>query len=237
MRVVVTRPQPDADRTARRLAASGYQPLVAPLMAAVPLEADLAGAGDVAALAATSANALLALEGELPPLYSRLPFFAVGARTAEAARLSGATQVREGGGSAQDLADLIAAEVPAGSRILYLAGQVRKPDLEKQLEACGLMPLVRETYTVRALDVLPAALADLLRSHEPSVMLHYSRRSAEIAVALATSAGMAKAFLGLSHKALSNDVAEPLQRAGAEDVIVSAQPDEDSLFATLPPRG
>ena len=90
---------------------------------------------------------------------------------------------------------------------------------------------------MQAPDKLPSALADLLRSHEPAVMLHYSRRSAELAIELARSAGLIEAFLGLSHNALSKDVAEPLQRAGAGNVIVSAQPDEDSLFATLPPRG
>ncbi len=236
MRVVVTRPQPDADRTARRLVASGYQPLVAPLLVTVPLDVDLAVADDVKALTATSANAVLVLKGGLPRLYSRLPFFAVGARTAEAARLAGATQVRKGAGSAQDLVSLIAAEVPAGSHILYLAGRVRKPDIERNLEACGLIPVVRETYTVQAVDTLPVALADLLRSHEPAVMLHYSRRSAELAIELAASAGLTEAFLGLSHKALSKDVAEPLQRAGARNVIVAVLPDEDSLFATLPPR-
>lgn len=237
MRVVVARPQPDAERTGRRLAASGYQPLVVPLMTTVPLETDLTVADDVLALTATSANALLVLTGGLPASYSRLPFFAVGSRTAEAARLSGATDVREGAGTAQELADLIAAELPPGSGVLYLAGRVRKPDLEQKLAACGLIPAVHETYTVQAPDKLPSALADLLRSHEPAVMLHYSRRSAELAIELARSAGLIEAFLGLSHKALSKDVAEPLQRAGAGNVIVSAQPDEDSLFATLPPRG
>jgi len=236
VRVIVSRPQPDADRTARRLVASSYQPLVAPLMVTVPLDVELAIADDVAALTATSANALLVLKGGLPPAHAGLPFFAVGPRTAEAARLSGAIEVRESGGSAQDLAKLIAAEVTAGSRIRYLAGRVRKPDLERNLADCGLIPVVHETYTVQAVDTLPVALADLLRSHEPAVMLHYSRRSAELAIELATAAGLAEAFRGLSHKALSKDVAEPLQRAGARNVIVSAQPDEDSLFATLPPR-
>ena len=118
MRVVVARPQPDAERTGRRLAASGYQPLVVPLMTTVPLETDLTVADDVLALTATSANALLVLAGGLPASYSRLPFFAVGSRTAEAARLSGATDVREGAGTAQELADLIAAELPPGSGVL-----------------------------------------------------------------------------------------------------------------------
>jgi uroporphyrinogen-III synthase len=219
------------------LVASGYQPLVAPLMVTVPFDVDVPFAGDIAALTATSANALLVLGGGLPAQYSRLPFFAVGARTAEAARLAGATQVRQGAGSAHDLADLIAAEAPARSRILYLAGRVRKADLEQELEARGLIVLVQETYTVQALDTMPASLVDLLRSQEPAVMLHYSRRSAEVAVELAAAVGLTESFQGLSHRTLSKDVAEALQRAGAKDVIVSVRPDEDSLFATLPPCG
>ena len=43
MRVVVTRPQADGERTAAALEALGHEVLVAPLMRVEPVAADLAG--------------------------------------------------------------------------------------------------------------------------------------------------------------------------------------------------
>ena len=55
MRLVVTRPQADSERTATALRARGHEVLVAPLMQVEPVAADLAGGW--AAVIITSANA------------------------------------------------------------------------------------------------------------------------------------------------------------------------------------
>ncbi|MCP8938740.1 uroporphyrinogen-III synthase [Alsobacter sp. SYSU M60028] len=234
MRVVVTRPEPDAARTARRLAALGYTPVVAPLFEAVATSSAPAGDG-WAAVVATSARAFLA--GAADPAALSSPLFAVGERTASAARAAGFRDVRAAGGTALALSQLLARELPAGARVLYLAGTVRKPELEARLAAAGLRVTVRETYAMRRVSALPAAFAELLRSGAPALVLHYSRRGAETALDLAARAGLQDALAALAHRALSADVAEPLQRAGASDVVVAVAPDEDSLFATLPPCG
>jgi uroporphyrinogen-III synthase len=59
MRVVVTRPQADSERTAVALEALGHEVLVAPLMRIEPVAVDLAGTWS--AIVITSANALQAV--------------------------------------------------------------------------------------------------------------------------------------------------------------------------------
>src|SRR5690554_2528591 len=78
-RILVTRPQPDADRTADHLRAIEIDPVIAPmlelrLLPALGLEPDRYGA-----IAITSANAIRALEasGQIADLV-HLPVFAVG---------------------------------------------------------------------------------------------------------------------------------------------------------------
>jgi uroporphyrinogen-III synthase len=63
-------------------------------------------------------------------------------------------------------------------------------------------------------------------------VLHYSRRSAELFIALAQRAELWSQATKLAHFAFSPDVAEPLAAAGAR-TKVATHPDEDHLLALL----
>ena len=108
MRLLVTRPEPDASREAEALAARGHVPVLAPLlsiafMGAVPLQ--LEGAK---ALIATSRNALRALASH-PERDAALglPLIAVGEGTAREAQEFGFADVTIGPGTGAELAALI----------------------------------------------------------------------------------------------------------------------------------
>ena len=75
--------KPIAERTAAALEALGHEVLVAPLMRIEPVAADLAGTWS--AIVITSANALQAVPATADGV-KPLPVFAVGDRSAEAAR-------------------------------------------------------------------------------------------------------------------------------------------------------
>ena len=65
VRLLLTRPEPDAARTAAALRARGHEPIVAPLLAIeIVSDADL-GAGPWAAILVTSANAVRAIAGRI----------------------------------------------------------------------------------------------------------------------------------------------------------------------------
>src|SRR6185312_14035838 len=117
MRVVVTRPQADGERTAQAVEARGHEVLLAPLMPVELLDADLSG--EWAGVIVTSGNALSAIEGH-PQAESlkTLPLFAVGRRSAAAAH--GFSSVRSADGNVRDLVALIAREHRGGT-LLYLA--------------------------------------------------------------------------------------------------------------------
>jgi uroporphyrinogen-III synthase len=104
MRVLVTRPLPDGDRTAAALRALEHDVLLSPLMQVRPVPAVVAGPWS--AVIITSANALRILSSaQLKPLL-HLPLFAIGARSAEAARTTGFSEIRASQGAADDLVRL-----------------------------------------------------------------------------------------------------------------------------------
>jgi uroporphyrinogen-III synthase len=64
--------------------------------------------------------------------------------------------------------------------------------------------------------------------------LHFSRRSAELALLQAERACLMQPLAALVHCCLSQDVAEALRPAGL-DLVFAGKPDEDALLALLPP--
>lgn len=234
MRVLITRPQPDADRTRLAVRVMGFAPLVAPLLSVVPLP----GAGLPerlpAALLFTSANAarVLANATGVEGLKAT-PAFAVGRRTAEAATEAGFTQVAIADGDADTLVGLVRQRLmPADGPLLWLAGEDRAGDPAGELAAAGFTVETRVIYRAAAATVLPAALATALTEGH-AVALHYSRRTAATFADLAAAAGMGKSFAALPHLALSAQVAEPLKAAGCTDIRIAAAPRENELLMLL----
>lgn len=226
MRIVVTRPQADGERTAAQLEALGHEVLVAPLMRIEPVPADLAG--NWSAIAITSANAL-----QVPPPagLAGLPVFTVGARTAEAARQGGYEDVSAASGGTKDLVRLIISRrTGEKAPVLYLAGEDRAGDLVAELAARGIGTELKIVYRAVA-EPFPTMLAAALEAGDVDAVLHFSRRSAELFVAGARSANVADPALDVRHLCLSAQVAEPL--AGASRVVVAAQPEEAALLALL----
>ena len=226
MRVVVTRPQADGERTAAALEALGHEVLVAPLMRIEPVAADLAGTWS--AIAITSANAIQ----PIPAAADRtLPVFAVGDRSAEAARQAGFAEVRSANGDIKDLLRLVVSRsTDAKAPLLYLAGKDRSDDLVARLATYGIAAEMRVVYRTVA-EAFPPVLAVALESGDVDAVLHFSRRSAELFMAGARSAGVADPALDVRHLCLSAQMAEPL--AGASRIAVAARPEEAALIALL----
>lgn len=228
MRVVVTRPQADSERTAAALEALGHEVLVAPLMRIEPVAVDLAGTWS--AIVITSANALQAVSAAADGVKT-LPVFAVGDRSAEAARRAGFAEVSSANGDIKDLVRLVAARtVGAEAPLLYLAGEDRSGDLVTQLAAHGIDAEMKVVYRIVA-EVFPPVLAAALESGDVDAVLHFSRRSAELFVEGARSSGVAGPAEDVRHLCLSSQVAEPL--AGVSRIAVAARPEEAALIALL----
>jgi uroporphyrinogen-III synthase len=236
MRLLVTRPQPDAERTAAVLRAAGHQVDVAALLR-IELIADVELGGPWSALVVTSTNALRALES-----HSRraallaLPLFAVGRRTAAAARAAGFLDVTAAGGNVQDLAASLRRHQGADP-LLYLAGQDRSRDLAGDLAADGRIVSTVVVYRAVKLEQFPPAIAAALAAGQIDGVLHFSRRSAQAYLDCARSAALLDRSLAPSHYCVSDQVAEPLMAAGAKHVRIAERPEEAALIALIGAEG
>ncbi len=136
-RVWVTRAEPGATRTAERLRAAGFEPVVDPLLETRDLAAGPIDLSEVGALAFTSANAIAAFARRSAE--RALPAYAVGEATAAAARAAGFTDAGVGAADSAVLARLIAADPhrPAGA-ILHPSAAELAGDLTGELEREGV---------------------------------------------------------------------------------------------------
>jgi uroporphyrinogen-III synthase len=161
----------------------------------------------------------------------KLPLFAVGRRSAEAARESGFKDVLSADGGARDLLQLIRTRRPdRNTPLLYLAGEDRAADLIGELSARGIAAEIRIVYRAVALP-FPPALKDALEAGIVDAVMHFSRRAADSYVAGAKMAGVAAPALAVRHLCLSLQVAEPL--ADASRVDIASRPDEAALIELL----
>jgi uroporphyrinogen-III synthase len=233
VRLLVTRPEPDGERTAAALRARGHEVLVAPLLRIERLAADL-GDGPWAAVAITSANAARAIAdhprlGEL----LRLPVFTVGGRTAEAARSAGFGDVVSADGDERDLARLIAARCSRGMPLLYLAGEDRGGDLAGDLARQGVTVRVVVIYRAAKAARFPSAIGPAMAEGRLDGVLHFSRRSAQAYVECARAAAQLGAAPAPCHYCLSAQVAEPLLAAGAVNVRIASRPDTAAMLELI----
>ncbi len=117
--ILVLRPEPGAQATARRARAMGLKPLVCPLFQVEPVQWDAPDPAQYTGILMTSA---MAARHAGPALahYAHLPLFAVGERTAASARTAGFQSVVAG---RSDVARLVARIATLGPhRLLHLSG-------------------------------------------------------------------------------------------------------------------
>lgn len=232
LRVLVTRPEPGASTTARRLEACGFEPLLLPLSRIVALPFDGALPADVAAVAITSANALRHLPRRLVDALAGLDCFCVGDATAAAARAAGFTRVHAGGGDAAALAAEIAASGPP-RRLLYLAGRLRRPDFERALAAAGVEVAAIEVYDTVPLRHDGVALAARLGGRPVDAALLYSAAAATALDELTAGPGLAECFERTRFLCISDRVAGVLGRTGRRETLAAPEPTEAALLSLL----
>jgi uroporphyrinogen-III synthase len=237
MRLLVTRPQEDAQRTAAALRARGHDVLLAPMLRIESVtDVDL-GTEAFGAVVMTSANAAPVLagharRGEL----QALPTFVVGRRTAEAAGAAGFRHVESADGNQDDLVALIRARHRVSAPLLYLAGEDRTGDLAGGLRLHGMTMQTVVAYRAIAAEAFAPNIRDALAGRRLDGALHFSRRSAEAFLHCARAGGMLGAALALVHYGLSAPVAEPLRAAGAARVLVAPWPEEAALIEIIASR-
>lgn len=229
--MLVTRPEPDASETAARLGALGIEGLPCPLLVHQTLPASLPDARGFAAMALTSTNALRALrERGVVERYLKLPVYAVGTRTAAAARALGFSQVVHAeGGNFTSLAELLA-HTPLKGPIFYPAARDLAGDLAKSLAPFGRMVITAEVYAMNPVEALPLTAAGAFATGSIGAVLLYSKRTAETFVRLADAHIDRLERRELGMLCLSEAVAEPLVDAHFVRVGLAEHPSEQAMM-------
>ncbi len=230
MYVLVTRPEPAAERTAAALAARGHNVWKVPLMRIEPVAADLSGGWGGVIITSANAPAAIGANAAL----TKLPLFAVGERSAQAARDAGFTDVNSASGGIRDLVQLLLRRrASAKAPLLYLAGEDRAADLIGQLAVHGIATAMRVVY--RAVTApFPDELIAAIEAGDVQAVLHFSKRSAENYIAGARAADVTEQALAVRHYCLSAQVAAPLEAVGAKRIAIASRPEEPALIELLP---
>lgn len=224
--MLVTRPEPGAADTARRLAALGLEPVLAPALALRPLP--VAPFPHVQAILLPSRASARALAP------SAAPVWAVGEATAEEARRQGFREVRAAEGDAASLAAAVAAALdPAAGPLLLASGRGYGRDLLAALRGSGFRVIRRAVYAAADADSLPEDAREALASGRVGQALFFSPRSASCILRLLEGAGLAGRAAGISAIAISPRVAAVLSPLPWREVLVAARPHQDPMLELL----
>lgn len=213
-RVWVTRAEPEAARTAGRLADLGFEPLVAPVLAIRMLPVPVVP--DHAAVAFTSMNGVAAFSAQTRRRDQIV--YAVGDGTARAARSAGWDRVSSAGGDLNALARLILSDPPSGTLLLPGARE-RAGDLPALL-AGKVRAVTLPVYMAGHTGVAPPAGFEAVLVHSP--------RAAAVLAALPDGT-----LAGRVAVAISAAAAAPLRPLGLADLRIADEPSEAALLAAL----
>jgi uroporphyrinogen-III synthase len=231
-RVLVTRPEPGATQTAERLRAAGFLPVVLPLSEARSLPV-VSAPEKFDAVPVTSANAIRHASRALLDRLSGSRCYAVGERTAAAARQAGFSDIVTGPGDAEALAEAIVSTETPGAAILYLCGRVRLPAFEERLRAAGYNVHPVETYDTVGIDHESDTISRLLDQQPVDAVLLYSAKAAESFAGLADRPELGSLFNGARLFCLSPRVASALGGRDGRQIRVAAEPNEEALLLLL----
>jgi uroporphyrinogen-III synthase len=235
--VLITRPEPEANELAERLAARGYATLIEPLleirllMDGRPL--DFAG---VQAILISSANGVRALDARLAASDKAraLPLFAVGPASAEAATAAGFLGVEAANGDVGALAALVGRRcTPSQGRLVHVAGSVVAGDLAGRLAAQGFTVDRVTLYEAVPARTLSPSATRALKAGTIDQMLFFSPRTAETFVRLIEEAGLGAALGRATALCLSDAVATVAGRLSWGAIRIAARPEEEALLETL----
>lgn len=240
MRLLVTRPEPDATALKAQLVALGHEVMIEPLLALSFDDAEAIDLDGAQALIATSRNAIRALQAQPDAfeLAKELRVFAVGPGTAAAARAAGLSDVVAGKGGVGELAPLITdqAEVNGGP-LVYLAGEVRTGDLGAELRRLGFHVIEPVVYAMREAEAFTPALLDRFWDEEVDGVILLSPRTAKVYTWLLRRHAVADRVAEVRHYCLSAAVARQLAPLGEVQTRLAREPNLQQILALVAADG
>ena len=220
MKVLIIRPQPGADATARRFKGAGYAPVLMPLFAIEHLPPPSASVGGYDAILLTSGNAARAACGFLEGARDT-PIYAVGSATASALANLALPVAVTGSSGVEALVGVAAAD--GHKKLLWLAGE----DHSTVPQIDGVHIDIAIVYRSAARET-PADFAAQVAVCD-AVILHSSRAAAHFA-GLCDAGGLSRSKITLA--TFSNAIADSAGEGWAK-IIVAASPNDAALMDAI----
>ena len=227
--ILITRPIDEATSTAERLEAMGHRVVMAPIIRVEPVSFELPE--NNRSIIVTSMNGArmgLANVGD-----KARPIFAVGEKTANAARELGFTNVSVGPGTARQLVPLLLeCGLSEKRKYTHLCGSTLSYNICDVLKNEGLDAENTVTYQTAAVRGLSAGVQEALDAGEIDVALFYSPRTATIFEEVVADYGRSDWLRSLDALCLSTRVSQNLLGPWRKKTY-AVIPTEKAMFSML----
>lgn len=228
--ILITRPEPGASETARRVEALGLTPVLCPVLVVRQVTATLPPALRISALLVTSGNAVPAL----PAAYLSVPLFAVGNATADRARQAGFNHVTSADGDAKALAQHVRDKVdPAAGPLLLACGRHSGNPLASALRQAGYRVSRRVVYAADPVHALATDAFSALHLGVVRAALFFSAETARNFVTLARTPALQTTLHEVDAVAIGPAARVALETLPWRRIRVAARPNQDEMLALL----
>lgn len=218
MKILIIRPQPGNDASAKRAREAGYDPIQLPFFEVRPRTWQAPDAAQFDALLITSANAVRHAGADLSA-YRGLPVHAVGQNTADAVTALGLALASMGQSGMEEV--LRNASAAGHLRLLWLTGE----DQTNVDVPTGMQIETQITYSSEPVE-LPVDTTDIMASVD-IVALHSARAARRFAEIVDASAPSRE---GIRLAAFSKAIAEAAG-PGWRGVAIAERPDDQALLS------
>lgn len=232
MRLLITRPEADAALLADRLRELGHEPFVEPMLHIHYLdmmELELEGITGVLITSAAGIRALARISGD-----RRVPVFAVGEASGEAASELGYRTVHVAGGDVNALARMVSERLgDDGGLLFHAAGSAVAGDLKGMLEASGLTVFRTALYDARTAERFSARTAAQIANAEIDGVLLYSARTTQTFAKLVAAAALGEECSRMTAYCLSQAVADAASDIPWQALHVADHPTQADLLSLI----
>ncbi|MEM9667946.1 MAG: uroporphyrinogen-III synthase [Pseudomonadota bacterium] len=226
--VIITRAEPGAIETQKRLELLGIPTILSPMIELVRTDESLPDLSRFAGVLFTSANGVRFFSDLTDK--RNLPAWCVGPATFEAAVQSGFEKRYNANGDGVALADyIIAGAAPDHGPLLHVANSAASGDVASRLREAGFEVVFAPIYEARPAKELSDKAARALSADAPVIVLIHSAKGAK---AFESAIGRQNIALNLV-VAVSEKAALPLRDLNLMKVEIADTPNEDALIDAL----
>ena len=233
MRVLITRPAPDATDLAAALRTHGHEVLFDPLLttseepgSAAALERSLPG---VQAVVFTSPNGVRAFAAA--SRRRNVPVVTLGDATTAAARAAHFGEIESIDGDAEALTSLVTGRLnPLGGALLVVTGAEVGRDLARMLGAAGFSVRRVALYRAEPAQALSSKIAAGLKSRAIDAAVFFSPGTATVFARLISAAGLPSACEGMTAVVTSPAVGAALKSVAWDNLVVARAPTQAAIL-------